>query len=752
MRPIIRIAFPFILGILILLVWMTLLNPGMPVQAVSRRAAQVNPAGTIDISTVISKALEYVKSQQMPDGGIAGFGLDSDPDSTSRAVLALAAAGRPVSWMTSISGTNMVEYLASQAFTYTHDTSGTLFPGRAGILLTAISAVNENPTNFGGMDIISELESTLNPATGAYSSTATSGWSSGEASDLSQAWAILGLSAAVRPVPDIASNYLVGTQAEDGSWGFGDLDTTALAVTALLGSGNLLPNDETIQAAMSYFRNSQLTNGAWRPVWDSDLLNADSTGWILQSLQSVGYTNPSLSWMGERGDPVSALVSLQKVDGSIGGSFANAYSTVEALYGLTGEALFNLGPHPRSMRALTWLNDLQKADGSWPSLFGHPAGATADAALAYLGAGFDIHDLRAPEGISSTMDYLSSAAAEYANIGPDSAGKLALVVAAAGDDLTNFGDINILDKINEYYDPVEGGFGVITNTWHQAYAILGLEAAGEDAPAEAINTLQARQQPDGGWRYDDGPWNPTSDPDSTALSMQALIASGISPENTSIQSAVDYLHGKRDALGGWGSANSTAFAIQGLLSAGVNLTSESWQVKGHDLYHALAAYQKVDGPFYFNHDLTHLDDAYATRQSIPALLSIHYPFTAGNLTPFTRVQRGADPDRAVESRPVFSWGKGITVTVPIGSDLNQDAQLVLDWRIRGAEDWVTGTILQYYPGFFSAILPVSEPLYYEVRTILSDTQGVQFEDALTHTITLTGVAAPNPVFLPLAKK
>ncbi len=130
----------------------------------------------------------------------------------------------------------MLDYLATQAITYTHDTTGTLFPGRAGILLAAISLSGEDPSAFGGMDLAGELEASFHADSGAYSTTAKQDISSGEASDLNQAWAILGLSLAGHTLPDAAIQYLIQSQASDGSWGAGDPDTTALAVTALLAS------------------------------------------------------------------------------------------------------------------------------------------------------------------------------------------------------------------------------------------------------------------------------------------------------------------------------------------------------------------------------------------------------------------------------------------------------------------------------------------------------------------------------------
>jgi hypothetical protein len=198
-----------------------------------------------------------------------------------------------------------------------------------------------------------------------------------------------------------------------------------------LGSGNVQPTDGSIQNALSYFETTQLPNGGWRPIWDSDALNADSTGWIIHALRTAGYTNLSLSWASTQGEPIAALTSLQKPDGSIGGTFANAYSTVEAIYGLTDEFLFNLGQQPRSLRALTWLNDLQSSDGSWLPGTGSPdPGLTADASTGLPGSRFDPHDVKSAWR-HSAMDYLSKTAQAYAAIGPDTAGKLALTVQAA---------------------------------------------------------------------------------------------------------------------------------------------------------------------------------------------------------------------------------------------------------------------------------------------------------------------------------
>jgi hypothetical protein len=309
--------------------------------------AQTTPNQT----QVVSGGLAYLKSQQQPDGGIIGFSGVSDPDTTARNVLAYVVAGKDVSEMVSPEGISMLDYLATQAITFTHDTTGTLLPGRAGELLAAVSLAAGDPRSFGGMDLISELEASYRVDTGAYSTTATQGYASGTASDLNQAWSILGLSLAGETIPEMAGQYLDQSQAADGSWGASDPDTTALAMTALLTSQNDNVQSTAIQKAMFYFHATQADSGGWKPSWDADPLNADSTGWIIQALVSAGEDLRGPEWTKNNTNPVDALLALQKPDGSIGGTYANTYSTAEAIIGLSGVPLFKYGKTPIIHRA-----------------------------------------------------------------------------------------------------------------------------------------------------------------------------------------------------------------------------------------------------------------------------------------------------------------------------------------------------------------------------------------------------------------
>ncbi len=573
-------------------------------------------------SPAISQALAYIATKQLDNGGIEGWtpGV-ADEFTTIKTVLALAAARRPVSAMTSATGNTPLDFLAGVAITYTHDLSGTLLPGRAGMLAVAVVAGDGNAYDFGGMNIVHELTGTYHAATGAYSTTAQAGFSNGAAGTINQLWAILGLAAAQEAVPVGATDFLIGLQEPDGGWGWGsgagDVDTTAMVVQALLASGNLEPTHQKVQEGLDFLRATQADWGGWE-AWG--MPSADSTAAAIQAIVAAGYVPATESWA-HSPNPQTGLAGLQAADGSFGG---NALGTAHAIAGLAEAPLPIPGRLQRARLALTWMNEQQQADGSWPGFPG-PEGATCDAVLAYAAAGYDPNTVTAAGSPTSAIEFLAGRAATYANGGPDQAGKLAVTVVAAGQDPHDFGGVDLVHILTAtHYSPTLGAFGVPTNTWHQAFAILGLAAAGETVPVSATQTLLSLQQPDGGWKYDlsDSPWNTTT-PDSTGLAMQALIAAGVPVNDASIVNALGFMRAQQDGQGGWGNANSTAYAMQGLLAVGEDLIA-GWSVGGHSPYNALAAYQKPDGPFVWTWDWAE-DNGLATWQAVPALLGQAMP-------------------------------------------------------------------------------------------------------------------------------
>jgi hypothetical protein len=284
---------------------------------------------TQDSTGALDAALSYLSTQQSADGGIIGLAGSSDPGTTARAMLALAANGIHPSDFTSVDGRSLTDYLSENYPSYVYDENGLLFPGNAGLVLAALSLAETAP-----QQLIEDLSATLQ-TDGSFSSEASAEFNSGAVTDLNQAFAIIGFINAKQEVPVSATEYLINRQAADGTWdnGFGpDLDTTAIVVIALIGSEQVSSSDPAIIAALETFRTNQQENGGWKPGWDTDPINVDTTGWITQALITTGEDLDN--WKKGENTPLTALLSQQQPDGSIGGSYVNAYSTVEALLGL----------------------------------------------------------------------------------------------------------------------------------------------------------------------------------------------------------------------------------------------------------------------------------------------------------------------------------------------------------------------------------------------------------------------------------
>jgi len=685
-------------------------------------------APALDHSDAISRALAYLKTQQMPNGS-----LSDNEDSTVYGAMAVAAAQRPVSFLTSDDDNTPLDYLSSRAITYTHDAAGMLVPARAGALAVAVVANDGDPYHFGGMNLVHELTNTYNPASGAYSSTAyVNQFINGAANTPNQSGAILGLTAAQETIPMSATDFLVGLQEPDGGWGPGwipgsNVNATAMAIQALLASGNVAPTDASVQAGLDFLRREQLESGGW------DNPSANSTAFAIQAIVAAGYTPASASWAtSTERTPHDELADLQQPDGSFSGD-PSVLVTAQAVLGLAEAPWPILGRVQRAKRALTWMSDLQDTDGSWFTPFGHSAGPTSDAVLAYAAAGFDPYTVQAYGSVTSAMGYLSDTAASFVIIDPASAGKLAIAVEAAGGDAHDFGGLNIVHVLtNTWYSPTVEAFGDADNSWYQAFAILGLAATGEDIPPGAIQTLLDLQNSDGSWV---DAWG-FDKPGSTGLALQALVAAGVPTTDTSIVSGTRALRNEQNALGSWDafgspSANSTAYAMQGLLAAGEDLTAEKWLKDGHSAYNALADLQKIDGPFTF----LLVDDFFSTRQAVPAQLGVNYPFSHP-LQPFVGVNRGPDPDRLVAAPPRVTWGNSVTVTIPFGSDLDADGSVSLKWRVKGGA-WNT-TAPQRADGYYTATLPIEATDDYELWATFADSEdSVQYGTvAATDTVVL----------------
>jgi hypothetical protein len=267
--------------------------------------------------------------------------------------------------------------------------------------------------------------------------------------------------------------------------------------------------------------------------------------------------------------------------------------------------------------ALQWMADQQQPDGSYGDAFGK-AGASIRALIALGSAAYD----PAEWGTPSLLDYLTvvspTETVEYVASSAAAAGKVAIGAAWTQQVVTDFVGINLPISITTFYSPTTGAYG--GGSGDTAWAVLGLYAAGEAIPANTSEFLKSVQKADGGWSWNE--FGSTGDTQQTATVVQALLATGEPVTSTVIADALAFIAGAKNDDGGYAYAppgasdvDSTAFAIQGLLSAGSE-TAGNWCATMQLRY--LLSVQEPDG------SMPGYSPLYATQESIPAFM--HQPF------------------------------------------------------------------------------------------------------------------------------
>jgi hypothetical protein len=207
-----------------------------------------------------------------------------------------------------------------------------------------------------------------------------------------------------------------------------------------------------------------------------------------------------------------------------------------------------------------------------------------------------------------------SDAREYANkiIGLYSVGKDA-------------GNINGRDLIAELKSKQmdSGSFGEDLNSTYWAIIALSMANANEssDEISKAINYLISQQNDDGG--FSSANKGKTSEADATGAVLFALANFSDNEEVANcVTRAIYYLNDVKIENGGFAfgntaTAESTAYAIIGLVANEENITSEKWTKDNKTMIDALINFQFRNGSF--RHSLDGASDSMATRQALLAL-------------------------------------------------------------------------------------------------------------------------------------
>lgn len=208
-------------------------------------------------------------------------------------------------------------------------------------------------------------------------------------------------------------------------------------------------------------------------------------------------------------------------------------------------------------------------------------GVTADAVLALAAAG------TARDEAAAATAWLEQERPVYTGFGDPNeiyagaVAKLLNVAIALEQDPTSFGGMDLVTTLEarlqangRYADQTR--YGDASNVFGQSLAIGGLARAGRPTAPTAVRYLRDQQCADGGFRiyFDAAPC--VSDPDATALAVQALIRVA-GADDADVREGLDHLAAKQDdttgAVGGSDltaapNANSTGLAGQAFLAGG----------------------------------------------------------------------------------------------------------------------------------------------------------------------------------------
>jgi len=235
-------------------------------------SAAVDPS-TPDALTV-HRAVQWVATQQQADGSfevakfpgfetpeaLLSFATEAQSSPAWSGKQALLAAQR----VANAKGLTGLDYLDDYAEATGDDA---ITGGVAAKLITLVTgplcldARAFDPQRDGAVDLVARLDAAARP-NGAYGP-------DGVFSDT--LYAVLALATLQRPVPAATITYITNAQEADGGWnyagsaddqGYDDVDTTALAIQALVAAG-VPTNDPDLAQGVAYLRALQDSDGSW---------------------------------------------------------------------------------------------------------------------------------------------------------------------------------------------------------------------------------------------------------------------------------------------------------------------------------------------------------------------------------------------------------------------------------------------------------------------------------------------------------
>jgi energy-coupling factor transport system substrate-specific component len=218
----------------------------------------------------------------------------------------------------------------------------------------------------------------------------------------------------------------------------------------------------------------------------------------------------------------------------------------------------------------SYLLGAQNRDGGLGGASGEPS-SQLYSGWAALGLAADgISPQHVSRGGASLAAYLARGARSLND--PGSVERSILAAHAAGLPVSSFGGRNLV-AVLEARVRHDGSIAEQTNL--TAFAVLALRAAGASPPAAMLRWLVRQHDRDGGYNYSRA--GGLSDIDDTGAALEALAGVSGGAASRARTGAIRYIERHQDPDGGFPStpgegsnAQSTAWAIQGLIAAGAN--------------------------------------------------------------------------------------------------------------------------------------------------------------------------------------
>ena len=263
---------------------------------------------------------------------------------------------------------------------------------------------------------------------------------------------------------------------------------------------------------------------------------------------------------------ILALIAVATALALGSGTVARA-TTVNAHVAVDAHTATSVSPE------LSFLSSAQNSDGGFGGARGQGSSELYSAwvAMGFAAAGRDPANVR--HGGRSMLDSLRAEASTLQ--GPGDAERTILAARACGASGYSFAGRDLVAEVLRARAP-DNSFDQQVNL--TAFAIFALRAVGHSpgfpAIREAAGWIERQQNSDGGFSF--GAHGSSSDVDDTGAALQALVDAGVRNAHV-LGAAAAYLirsqnpdGGYPQRYGGESNAQSTAWAVQGLIAAGHN--------------------------------------------------------------------------------------------------------------------------------------------------------------------------------------